>query len=128
MDCQWGAPFSKEKNKPDMFCGKHFEELKNGTTLELEGGKKWVPREQFVAEPDRAKGPPNKQTKSAFTITVKDKGSDSTREMTVDRDWIDTTVGLQTGALEKVETALRGADMTNDEAQAALNKLTTFGQ
>jgi hypothetical protein len=48
--------------------------------------------------------------------------------MTVDRDWIDTIVGLQTGALEKVETAPRGADMTDDEAHDALNKLTTFGQ
>ena len=87
-------------------------------------------REQFVADPDRAKGqsPPKKQFKRAFAITVKDKGSDSTREMTVDRDWIDTIVGLQTGALEKVETAPRGADMTHDEAQYALEKLTTFGQ
>ena len=39
---------------------------------------------------------------------MKDKGSDSTREMTVDREWIDTIVGLQTGALEKVETARKG--------------------
>ena len=38
-DCKWGAPFNKERNKPEMFCKKHFDELKGGTTLELEGGK-----------------------------------------------------------------------------------------
>ena len=59
---------------------------------------------------------------------MKDKGSNSTREMTVDREWIDTIVGLQTGAVENVETAQKGAAMSDDEMQNALDKLTTFGQ
>ena len=83
-----------------------------------------------MADPDRAKdkSPPKKQFKRAVTITVNDQGSDSTREVTVDRDQIDTIVGLQTGTVEKVETAPRGASMTDDEVQDALNKLTTLRQ
>ena len=110
-----------------MFCKKHFEELKGGATLELEGGTMWVPREQYTPDTDKVTVPPKKQIKKAFTITVKDKGSGSTREMTVDRDWIDTIVGLQSGALEKVEPPT-GAAMSDDEAQKALDILTTFGQ
>ena len=125
-DCKWGAPHNKERNKPEMFCKKHFDELKGGTTLELEGGKMWVPREQYTPDTDKTKAPPKKQTKRAFTITVKDKGSDTTREMTVDREWIDTIVGLQSGALEKVEAS--GTGMSDDEMQKALDTLTTFGQ
>ena len=87
----------------------------------------WVPREQYTPDTNKAKAPPKKQIKMAFTITVKDKGSDSTREMTVDREWIDTIVGLQSGALEKVEPS-SGAAMSDDEAQKALDILTTFGQ
>ena len=125
-DCKWGVPHNKERNKPEMFCKKHFDELKGGTTLELEGGKMWVPREQYTPDTDKVKAPPKKQTKKAFTITVKDKGSDTTREMTVDREWIDTIVGLQSGALEKVEAS--GTGMSDDEMQKALDTLTTFGQ
>ena len=87
----------------------------------------WVTREQCTPDTDKEKAPPKKQTKKAFTITVKAKGSGSTREMAVDRDWIDTIVGLQSGALEKVEPAA-GATMSDDEAQKALAILTTFGQ
>ena len=104
-----------------MFCGKHSEELKGGTTLELEGGRKWLPREQFVAGPDNAKNQSRKkQFKRAFTITVKEQGSDSTRDVTVDRDLIDTIVGLQTGSLEKVESAPQRVDMSDGKVQDAL--------
>ena len=86
----------------------------------------WVPREQYTPDTDKVTAPPKKQIKKAFTITVKDKGSDATREIPVDREWIDTIVGLQSGALEKVEAS--GTGMSDDEMQKALDTLTTFGQ
>ena len=39
------------EHKPEMFCGKHFEELKGGATLEPEGGKKWLLRREVSGQP-----------------------------------------------------------------------------
>ena len=77
-----------------MFCTLHSSELNEGITLELESGKQWVPREQFQPnakggkdgkgskggkEKKGSKGGKGKKT-NAFTVKVKDVGSDKVRE------------------------------------------------
>jgi hypothetical protein len=121
-----------------MFCLAHFKELNDGVTLQLESGKEGVPREQF--KPDAKAGKGGKGSKggkgkkgskgktgktNAFTVKVKDKGSDDVREMVIDKDVVTTILGLQAGTITKVADAA-SAEISDEQAKAALNQLLDF--
>ena len=136
--CKWGTPWSKARGKYEMFCLAHFKELNDGVTLQLESGKEWVPREQFKPDAKAGKGGKgskggkgNKGSKgktgktNAFTVKVKDKGSDDVREMVIDKDVVTTILGLQAGTVTKVADAA-SAEISDEQARAALNQLLDF--
>ena len=123
-----------------MFCTAHFKELNDGVTLQLESGKEWVPREQF--QPDAKAGKGGKGSKggkgkkgskggkgkktNAFTVKVKDVGSDAVREVVIDKEIVTTILGLQAGTVKKVGDAQK-AEISDEQAQTALNQLLDFG-
>ena len=122
-----------------MFCTLHFSELNEGVTLELESGKQWVPREQF--QPDAKAGKGGKGSKggkgkkgskggkgkktNAFTVKVKDVGSDAVREVVIDKEIVTTILGLQAGTVQKVGDAAV-AEISDEAAKTALNQLLDF--
>ena len=121
-----------------MFCTLHFGELNDGVTLELESGKQWVPREKF--QPGARAGKGGKGSKSgkgknagkgkgkrnAFTVKVKDVGSDDVREVVIDEEIITAILGLQGGTVQKVGDASVQAEISDDAAKQALNQLVDF--
>ena len=137
--CKWGAPWSKARGKYEMFCAAHFKELNDGVTLQLESGKEWVPREQF--QPDAKAGKGGKGSKggkgkkgskggkgkktNAFTVKVKDVGSDTVREVVIDKEIVTTILGLQAGTVQKVGDAAV-AEISDEAAKTALNQLLDF--
>ena len=122
-----------------MFCAAHFKELNDGVTLQLESGKEWVPREQF--QPDAKAGKGGKGSKggkgkkgskggkgkktNAFTVKVKDVGSDAVREVVIDKEIVTTILGLQAGTVKKVGDAA-SAEISDEQAKTALNQLLDF--
>ena len=122
-----------------MFCTLHFSELNEGVTLELESGKQWVPREQF--QPNAKGGKGGKGSKggkgkkcskggkgkktNAFTVKVKDVGSEKVREVVIDKEIVTTILGLQAGTVKKVGDAAV-AEISDEAVKTALNQLLDF--
>ena len=98
-----------------------------------------MPREQF--QPDAKAGKGGKGSKggkgkkgskggkgkktNAFTVKVKDVGSDAVREMVIDKEIVTTILGLQAGTVQKVGDAAV-AEISDEAAKTALNQLLDF--
>ena len=94
-----------------------------------------MPREKF--QPDARAGKGGKGSKggkgkqdgkgkgirNAFTVKVKDVGSDAAREVVINKELITTILGLQVGTVQKIGDAVGQAEISDDAAKQALDKL-----
>ena len=97
-----------------MFCDPHFNKHKSGETINLKSGYTWRP-----ASPSKG----GKRIK-ALSLDVVDVATGNKKSVAVDPAFVEAMVGIQSGALKRVQET---TPMDLAALKAALNTLTDYG-